>query len=357
MKILQLAKYYPPIYGGIELVEKMMTKAHVESGDFVTIHAFDKKNDVHIGEFGEKIFRLKENIKILNAPFSFKYYLQFRKWILNDKPNVIYVHLPNPFMHEIIRSNRKLLNKLKIKVIAVYHSDIINKSIFGDIYNFYFSKTVYVYDQIIVSSEKLWNSSAILSALDDNKRKVIPFCIEEDKVQIPSRAAIKKKLVSIGRFVPYKGFDFLIQALNNSDYELHIIGNGPLLNKFKKLAAQNIFIHTDLKHHEKNKLICSSDIMIVASTNRAEAYGMTIVEAFSFGIPVIASNIDSGVTFLVQNEKTGLTFEVGDTEGFLTQLNRLASDDLLWQKISKECSKFYQNELTFDKFKERLVSR
>lgn len=357
MKILQLAKYYPPIYGGIELVEKMMTKAHVENGDFVTVHAFDKKDEIHIGEFGEKIFRLKENIKILNAPFSFNYYLQFRKWILNDKPSVIYVHLPNPFMHEVIRSNKKLLNELKVKVIAVYHSDIINKSIFGDIYNFYFSMTVSVYDQIIVSSKNLWRSSAILSVLDEKKQKVVPFCIEEDQVQIPPRAAIKKKLVSIGRFVPYKGFEFLIKALNNSDYELHIIGNGPLLEKLKKIAAPNIFIHTDLKHHEKNKLISSSDIMIVASTNRAEAYGMTIVEAFSFGIPVIASNINSGVTFLVQNEKTGLTFEVGDTEGFLKQLNRLSSDDLLWQKISRECSTFYQNELTFDKFKERLVSR
>lgn len=357
MKILQLAKYYPPIYGGIELVEKMMTKAHVENGDFVTIHAFDKKDEIQLGEFGEKIFRLKENIKILNAPFSFKYYLQFRKWILNDKPNVIYVHLPNPFMHEVIRANKKLLIELDVKVIAVYHSDIINKSIFGDIYNFYFSMTVSVYDQIIVSSEKLWKSSAILSALDENKRKVVPFCIEEDIVQIPPKAAIKKKLVSIGRFVPYKGFDFLIHALNDSDYELHIIGNGPLLKKLKQIAAKNIFIHTDLKHHEKNKLISSSDIMIVASTNRAEAYGMTIVEAFSFGIPVVASNINSGVTFLVQNEITGLTFEVGDTEGFLKQLNRLSSDDFLWQKISNECAKFYQNELTFEKFKERLVSR
>jgi rhamnosyl/mannosyltransferase len=356
MKILQLAKYYPPIYGGIELVEKMMTKAHSEHGDKVVIHAFDKSHDLNIGEFGEEIYRLKENIKILNAPFSFRYIFNFKKWILKDPPDIIYVHLPNPFMHEVIRLNRSFLNKNEIKIIAIYHSDIVNKSLFGDIYNYYFSKTVSVYEQIIVSSDKLWNSSPILSQLNSSVKKVIPFCIEEEIVTIPAKKGRKKKLVSIGRFVPYKGFDFLINALKETDYELHIIGNGPKLNELKMLGGKNIFIHTNLKHHEKNKLISEADIMIVASRNRAEAYGMTIVEAFSYGIPVIASNINSGVTFLVQHEKTGLTFDVDNVEDFLQQLNRLANDEILWDKISLECQDFYRNELTFEKFKLRLVS-
>ena len=56
VNILQLSKFYPPIYGGIELVEKMITKAHRELGDKVFIVAFNNKETKNpIGEFGEKI--------------------------------------------------------------------------------------------------------------------------------------------------------------------------------------------------------------------------------------------------------------------------------------------------------------
>lgn len=357
MKILQLAKYYPPVYGGIELVEKMMTKAHCEHGDRVEIHAFDKNSKCDVGEFGEDVIRLKENLKILNAPFNFLYFLKFKKLIKKSSIDRIYVHLPNPFMHEVVRWNKKFLKKQNIEVWAIYHSDIVNKSIFGFIYNYYFTLTVNLYSKIVVSSNNLWKSSEVLSNLDKDLKKIIPFCIDEETIFVPPKRGRKKRLISIGRFVPYKGFDFLIEALKDTDYELHIIGNGPMLNQLKGQASKNIHIHCNLSHREKNELIASGDIVLVGSRNRAEAYGMTIVEAFYYGIPVIASNINTGVTFLVQDRVTGLVFEPDNRLDFLDKLNELSQNESLWNEISLNCKKFYEEELTFNKFKERLATK
>lgn len=355
MNVLQLAKYYPPIYGGIELVEKMITKSYSENGDQVIIHAFDKKNKIEFGEFGEKVYRLNENLNLVGAPISFAYIFNFKKLILKENIQYIYVHLPNPFMHELIRFYQKILKKQKIKIIGVYHSDIINKGFLGKLYNTYFKKTVAVYDKIIVSSEKLWNSSKILSDIDISTRVVVPFCIEEFTRKIIPANETRKKLISIGRLVPYKGFEFLINTFNDTEFELHIVGNGPLLDSLKKQCSNNVHIHHNLNHELKNQMLSSADLLVVGSINRAEAYGMTIVEAFYCGIPVIAPNIDSGVTYLVQEGVTGFIYQVLNKEMLLEKTRLAISDQNQLDQIKKNINKFYIENLSYDCFRKGIL--
>lgn len=355
MNVLQLAKYYPPIYGGIELVEKMITKSYCENNDSVFIHAFDKKHKEDLGEFGEKVNRLKENFNFIGAPVSIKYIFEFKKLIVSQKIQYIYVHLPNPFMHELVRLHKKLLNDLNIKVIGVYHSDIINKGVLGKIYNFYFKSTLSVYDKILVSSQNLWDSSEILNGLNPKIKEVVPFCIEEFAKKDLVAKNSRKKLVSIGRLVPYKGFEFLIDTFNNTEFDLDIIGNGPLISKLKSLCASNVKIHHDLNHKSKNELLSSADLLVVGSINRAEAYGMTIVEAFYCEIPVIAPRINTGVTFLVQDGKTGYTYEILNKEMILEKARMAVADENELLKIKNNIADFYQKHLSYECFRRGIL--
>lgn len=355
MKILQLAKYYPPIYGGIELVEKMITKVHSENRDEIFIHAFDKTNFFEHGEFNENIFRIKENINIIGAPISFKYIFNFKKMISSLKLDRIYVHLPNPFMHELLRLNYSFLKKNKIEIVAVYHSDIINKGFIGFIYNAYFKYSSYVYDKIVVSSNNLWNSSGILMNISSSKKVVIPFCIEEVAGNSDDVAKVKNRLISIGRLVPYKGFEFLIRTFNDTEFELNIVGNGPLLNYLQSIASKNIKFHTNLNHIKKNELLKSSEYLVVGSLNRAEAYGMTIVEAFYYGIPVIAPKINSGVTFLVQDKITGYVYNIADQEMLLNITRNAFKNQNDQEKIKGNIEEFYSNTLSYNSFRKGLL--
>ena len=348
-----MCKYYPPILGGIELVEKTITKAHAELNDEVVIVSFGNGVKEGTGEFAEKVYLIKQDIFFKSAPINLTFIFTFREILKKHKIERVYVHLPNPFMHEVLRFSKSYLKKMKIEVIAVYHSDIVNQRFLGKIYNSFFSLSKNIYDYWICSSQKLWDSSTMLSSISDTKKQIIPFCTEGN-LAFRQREKFQGKLLAVGRLVPYKGFDFLINAINKTDYQLHIIGDGPEYLALESLAKGNIVLHRRLAEEEKKKLFDECDLLIVSSVNRAEAYGMIIVEAFEAGLPVVASNLDSGVSFLVQHEKTGLLFETKNEQKLLEAIERLALDQQLYRKISKNTRLFFDEELSFPHFKNKI---
>lgn len=355
MNILQLSKFYPPIYGGIELVEKMFTRAHISLGDNVFIVAFKNQEKTFnpIGEFKENIHWIESDLEFKSALINWSFIFQFKKYILLNKIQKIYVHLPNPYMHEVVRWHRNFLEKNKIQVVAIYHSDIVNQKFLKIFYNKYFSLTSKVYSQIIVSSDKLWQSSEILMNMPLEKKRVIPFC-SEGYLTYQERKKFSGRLVAIGRLVTYKGFEFLINAIKDSPYQLSIIGDGPLYKSLKEIAPSNITIHGKLSEKDKNKIITESDLLVVSSVNHSEAYGMLIVEAFESGLPVIASDLKTGVTFLVQDGITGKTFKTLDKESLLSGIRYFSDNAIEYNNISKNVRQFYDKELSFNCFMERV---
>lgn len=354
MNILQLCKFYPPMFGGIELVEKMLTKAHIDLNDSVNIIAFkNTKSDLKSsGEFHESIFWIDMDIKLNSAPLNFTFWKKFLKIINEKKINRIYVHLPNPYMHELVRFYKNELMTRKIEIVAIYHSDIINQKILNFFYNPYFLYSSKVYDKIIVSSDKLWDHSPVLTKLDSQKRVIIPFCTERvGDSQI--KETLSNRLMTIGRLVPYKGYEFLINSINKTDYHLDIIGDGPLYNKLKSIAGKNIHFHSKVSDSKKIELLNKTDLVIMSSINRAEAYGMTIVEAFERSRPVIASNINTGVTFLVQNDYNGKVFNVLDEADLLQKISE-ALKPSEYRRLSSNAKITYENKLSPEAFREHV---
>ncbi|MBC7713352.1 MAG: glycosyltransferase [Rhizobacter sp.] len=356
MNILQLSKYYDPVNGGIELVAKQVTKAFAQAGHKVTVVAFSDNNSIRTGKLGEEIVEVKEHLHFMSAPISFSFFLQFKKLILKNKINVIYVHLPNPFMHEIIKFYKKFLKKNNVKIIGIYHSDILNKKFIGTLYEKYFLASENDYDSFISSSKNLQLTSPVLSEIKADKVKVIPFCVEEINPFI-LRNHFSGKLLSIGRLVPYKGFEFLIDAVKGTDMSLTIVGGGPLYQKLNENLPANVKLLGDISDEEKNKLLKESDVLVVSSNSRAEAFGMTIVEAFQAGLPVLATQINTGVTFLVSHKQTGLTYPINDKQALLEQFEALSSNERLLGELSQGCFNFYNTNLKFQFFQEKIMGQ
>lgn len=353
MNILQLCKYYPPILGGIELVEKTITKAHSELNDKVIIITFALNAGERAGEFSEKIYQIKQDVFFKSAPINFRFLFNFQEIIKKYEIDRIYVHLPNPFMHEVLAFSKTFLKKINIELIAVYHSDIVNQKYLGKLYDLYFLLNKNIYDYWICSSEKLWASSPVLKNIKLEKKIIIPFCVDSD-FEFKKREKFDGRLLAVGRLVPYKGFEFLIETIKKTNYQLDIIGDGADFEKLKKISGGNVIFHRKVGDVEKRMLFDRSDLLIISSINRSEAYGMTIVEAFGAGLPVVASDLESGVTFLVQHEKTGLIFKTGNERELIQSMKRLENDSNLYQKISLEARKFFDLELTYEHFKDKI---
>lgn len=105
---------------------------------------------------------------------------------------------------------------------------------------------------------------------------------------------------AIGRLHPVKGYDFLLNAyarLRQSgpprDVRLAVAGTGPVQDDLKAQAARlNIESHVAFSGwvHDPADFLSGIDLLIVPS--RSESFGLTILEAAPFGLPVIATDTD-----------------------------------------------------------------
>ena len=103
-------------------------------------------------------------------------------------------------------------------------------------------------------------------------------------------------------------------------------------------------------------LLAALDVFVLPS--RHEPFGIVILEAWSAGLPVIASNI-GGLSKLVTHEQDGLHFPSGDAAAMTNALTRLANDpgmrhalassgqakiarDYTWRAVSDQLEEVYQ---------------
>lgn len=151
------------------------------------------------------------------------------------------------------------------------------------------------------------------------------------------------KIISVGRFIDWKGQKYLIQALPKVIKEYpHIkvifIGEGPTFNDCKKLAKkldvdQYVVFEGVKDHREVAELMSASDLLVQTSTQR-EVLGMTLAEAGACGLSLLASNA-GGMPEIVIHGKTGLLFEQGNINQIAKSIIQLIKDKALREKLGK----------------------
>jgi len=131
-------------------------------------------------------------------------------------------------------------------------------------------------------------------------------------------------LLTVGRLSREKGFNTLIEALSNiksKNFRLLIIGDGPEKDnlkrqvKEKKLNKQIIFLGAK---KDVDQYFKKSDLFINSSL--FEGFPNVVVEALSFGIPVICSNSYGGIGEILNNGKYGYIFKNNDITDLTTKI-------------------------------------
>ncbi|MDQ3704976.1 MAG: glycosyltransferase, partial [Chloroflexota bacterium] len=100
----------------------------------------------------------------------------------------------------------------------------------------------------------------------------------------------------VGRLVPEKGVSTLIAAAHKfpTDLSLHIAGDGPLMQFVQEAgAAVSNLVCLGRLDSDAVAAKMSSSVALIFPSEWYEGFPMTIVEAYSRGLPVIASNLGS----------------------------------------------------------------
>ena len=130
--ILQVAKYYHPVEGGIETVTKYMAEglSHFENAVICFSHdGITRVDDIN----GIKIYRIAPSMKVSSQDIAFTYYHYLKKVIYELQPDIIILHCPNPFLYPITAK----LTPRDTKLVLLWHSDILGKGLLYRLINYY----------------------------------------------------------------------------------------------------------------------------------------------------------------------------------------------------------------------------
>ena len=148
--------------------------------------------------------------------------------------------------------------------------------------------------------------------------------IEADRFPVSSHPDGRPLIVSVGRYIPKKGFCTLVEAcsrLELRDFECQIVGNGPLEVSLKEQAAllgiQDRVQITGPKPEGEIKRLLERSRMFVLACARAEDGAMdnlptVIMEAMAAGLPVISTNV-AAVSEMVVDGETGFVVPERDS--------------------------------------------
>jgi glycosyltransferase involved in cell wall biosynthesis len=139
-----------------------------------------------------------------------------------------------------------------------------------------------------------------------------------------------------------KGIDVLIEAFNQlskSNLQIHllIIGNGSDQKEVNNYCNESKLKVTLLS--SKENIFDFYNLMdIVVLPSRIEPFGIVVIEVGLMQKPLIGSNVD-GIAELIEFEKDGLLFEVGNSGDLKKQIARIVKDNDLANKLAKNLNK------------------
>ena len=328
--VLQIGKFYSPHHGGIEthlgsLCEELRTAVQLEV--LVANDTFTTKSEMIEGV---PVTRVGKMFTLSSAPVC----PALCSYIKKSAADLVHIHLPHPTaLLSYLASGRSG------PLILSYHSDIIRQKVLGKLFEPFLKKALEQASAIIVASPNYLNTSRVLKDFKD-RCQVIPYGIPVtpfESADAGEVAAIRQRygprlVLAVGRLVYYKGFEYLIRAMQEVAAHLVIVGNGPLEQKLLEEATRlqledKVTILNDVENVVP--YYHAAELFVLPSIARSEAFGIVQLEAMACGKPVINTNLDSGVPFVSLDGETGLTVTPCDHQALSQAITKLLADPAL----------------------------
>ena len=193
--------------------------------------------------------------------------------------------------------------------------------------------------------------------------EVVPCGVDPRPRPEPSRASLGWSdddfvVVTTARLVRRKGIDHLIAAMAKlpDKARLEIVGHGPERARLEELARRSgrrITFAGDIDDAARDLRLVSADVFCQPSLH--EGFGIAIVEAMGFSLPVIATD-SGGPRDFIRHEVNGFLVTPGDDAELAARLGELASSSELRARMGAAAMK-RANELTAEAMTETYMKK
>lgn len=365
MRVGIFTESYPPLVNGVSTSILMLEHALTKLGHEVFIITVSDNKKDYVLENNGHILRLP-SVNLANC-YDYKMTSVYPIKAVNmiKKMNLDVIHSNVEFTVGIFA--RVVSEQLSIPLVHTYHTNwedythyiTKNKKILDDICKkllkylvvFFEDKTV---TELIVPSNKIYNLfkdkykftkniHIIQTGIETSKFYKENFN-QKDINSLKKKLGIKKKdfvVMTVSRLAKEKSVDRIINnhkelVKKYSNMKLLIVGDGPDIDKLKD-EAKNLGVSDSVIFTGKVPL---SDIPIYyqlgnvfVTASKSETQGLTVVEAISSSLPIVAVKDDSFVNSVIE-DFNGFVFT--DDEKYINSISKLYEDKDLYNRLSNQ---------------------
>ncbi len=378
MKILQLGKFYP-IRGGVEKVMWDLTVGLAERGiqcDMLcAMLPTDKVDEEHmflvqesqealtlsLGPYGRVICvrALRKQSGTMLSPAMIRWLRRHA-----SQYEIIHVHHPDPMAALAL-----WCSGYKGRVLLHWHSDILRQRFLLFFYRPMQSWLIRRAERIIGTSPVYVRESPFLQRVQD-KVTYVPIGIQpviyipRKAVEIRARYPGRKIVFALGRLVPYKGFQVLINAATRlgPEYQILIGGTGPMREALERqiveLGVQDrVQLLGFIPPEDLPNYFGACHAFVMSSNQKTEAFGIVQIEAMSCGKPVISTRIShSGVSWVNQDGVSGLNVPPDDPKNLAFAIKRICDDKQNYRKFSAGAMQRYEEFFTSRQMIDKILN-
>lgn len=365
MRVGIFTESYPPLVNGVSTSILMLEHALTKLGHEVFIITVSDNKKDYVLENNGHILRLP-SVNLANC-YDYKMTSVYPIKAVNmiKKMNLDVIHSNVEFTVGIFA--RVVSEQLSIPLVHTYHTNwedythyiTKNKKILDDICKkllkylmvFFEDKTV---TELIVPSNKIYNLfkdkykftkniHIIQTGIETSKFYKEKFNLK-DINSLKKKLGIKKKdfvVMTVSRLAKEKSVDRIINnhkelVKKYSNMKLLIVGDGPDIDKLKD-EAKSLGVSDSVIFTGKVPL---NDIPIYyqlgnvfVTASKSETQGLTVVEAISSSLPVVAVKDDSFVNSVIE-DFNGFVFT--DDEKYINSISKLYEDKDLYNRLSNQ---------------------
>ncbi len=211
-------------------------------------------------------------------------------------------------------------------------------------------------------------TAGLIRELHDRPVEIVPF---GSTIDVPDDSAIADsspssgpasplRLLFVGRLVERKGVRYLLDALAldpDADVRLDIVGEGPLRAALESRCsaaglADRVTFHGFVDAHELHRRYAEAHAFVLPAAVDAkgdiEGLGVVLIEAASFGLPLIASDA-GGITDIVVDGDTGVLVPPGDATALAGAIRELAGDPDRARRLGRRAREHASRRFSWDR--------
>ncbi len=321
--------------GGVEGHVRLLAEEQARRGLEVTVLTTSPNWRTSVrNEHGVRVVRAGRLGEIASTPISLRLVRQLRR----ERADLVHVHMPYPVAE---------LGELTVgggrPCVVTYRSDVVRQRAWAKLLGPLRRRFLRNVGCVLATSNSYLRSSRTLGRVRD-KCRVVPLGVDIERFASAENGGSAPSgiegpiILFVGRFRHYKGLAVLVDAMEHLAAGLLLVGDGPERRRLERQierspARDRIRILDQVTDEALPGYYARADVVVLPSTLRSEAFGITLVEAMAAGTPVVSTELNTGTSEVNAHGITGLVVAPDDRDALVEGLGTLLANAALRQRM------------------------